>query len=292
MKNNLLLTLVFAMIISLPSVSVAENQSVLLAKIVNRHMFSNPYVIPPDILSKYCTHGCRISLSEPGGRNREKRISDGVTITKYNPTTGEILVNGKWRADGPGTSGYILARPNLCVLTNMNRILNLCEAWELDGGGDNTYCHGPYTDTDYGLTVSGINRIQPRTLGEPWRDAPITTCDLRITPHMPILPTKLDRDTPISLTGGYGAEYRFMISVPTTATYVVLTTEGDNGDADIYLKHDEPPTFYKYDYRGYRSGSNERIEVPVMSNAGVWYVLVRGYREFSNVKVTFSENTP
>jgi len=57
---------------------------------------------------------------------------------------------------------------------------------------------------------------------------------------------------------------------------------GGEGDADLYVRHGEPPEPHRYDYRPYVNGNVEevRVEDP---RPGPWFAMVRGYRDFEGV---------
>jgi hypothetical protein len=87
------------------------------------------------------------------------------------------------------------------------------------------------------------------------------------------------------LAGAKDSEQMFRIDPPPGATNLVVTISGGAGDADLYLRHLAVPTTRDWDYRPYRWGSEETIQVAA-PDSGSWYAMVRGYAEYSGVSLT------
>lgn len=93
-----------------------------------------------------------------------------------------------------------------------------------------------------------------------------------------------------NLSGGAGVELRYTFKVPAEALDLTFEIHGSTGDADLYVRFGDPPTTTAYDYRPYRSGSDELVNAAVRT--GTWYVMVRGYTDFSglSLKATYRKS--
>ena len=86
------------------------------------------------------------------------------------------------------------------------------------------------------------------------------------------------------LTGSVNTELRFTMTVPAGATDVVFKTSGGSGDADLYVKAGEPPTATRYGCRDFGSSNAGRCHFFVTAPT-TYYVMVRGYRAFTGVRL-------
>lgn len=83
-------------------------------------------------------------------------------------------------------------------------------------------------------------------------------------------------------------EFRlYSVLVDTNVIYLEIQLEGDNGDADLYVRHNEPPTNLDYDHRPFVTGSQEAVilEEPA---AGVWYVAVHAAKAVENLSLSIA----
>jgi uncharacterized membrane protein len=91
------------------------------------------------------------------------------------------------------------------------------------------------------------------------------------------------------LSGAAGSETSYQIVVPAGQDTLEISTSGGTGDVDLYVRKDALPTTSSYDYRPYKVGNNETVDVnkPV---AGTWYIMLRGYASYADVtlKATYS----
>lgn len=77
--------------------------------------------------------------------------------------------------------------------------------------------------------------------------------------------------------------YRCLPAVPAGKT-LTLKISGGTGDADLYTQFNARPTTTAYACRPYLSGNAETCTTTTTSsNAGDWYVMVRGYSAYSGV---------
>ncbi|GAC20182.1 collagenase [Paraglaciecola arctica] len=90
-----------------------------------------------------------------------------------------------------------------------------------------------------------------------------------------------------NVTAGQGEEKHFSMQVPANTSSLKFTTSGGTGDADLYVKFGSAPTSATYDCRPWKGGNNEQC---VISNVqqGTYYVMLRGYNNFTNVSLVGS----
>lgn len=88
-------------------------------------------------------------------------------------------------------------------------------------------------------------------------------------------------------------EINYYIDVPEGVSELNVTLAGDNGDVDLYVAFDREASRGDYDKRAIRSGSNESITVS-QPEGGRYYIMLRTYREYTDVTLTasYSEPTP
>jgi hypothetical protein len=91
------------------------------------------------------------------------------------------------------------------------------------------------------------------------------------------------------LSGASGSEALYRIDVPAGQDSLKISTTGGTGDVDLYVRWNAPPTTITYDYRPYKVGNEETVDVNNPA-AGSWYILLRGYSGYSGVtlKATYA----
>jgi hypothetical protein len=95
--------------------------------------------------------------------------------------------------------------------------------------------------------------------------------------------TPLTNGVPVTgLSGSAGAGQYFKIDVPAGQDSLQISTSGGTGDVDLYVKRGSLPTTTSYDYRPYKVGNNETVEVDNPAS-GTWYIMLRGYTNYSGV---------
>lgn len=82
----------------------------------------------------------------------------------------------------------------------------------------------------------------------------------------------------------------YKLSVPANASNLSIRISGGTGDADLYVKAASAPTTGSWDCRPYINGNSENCEfaTPV---AGDYFVMLRGYSNFSGVSLVASFDT-
>lgn len=86
------------------------------------------------------------------------------------------------------------------------------------------------------------------------------------------------------LAGSSGTELSYTVVVAAGATNLKIVTSGGTGDADLYVKFGSAPTTSSYNCRPYVSGNAETCTFAT-TQAGTYYVKVRGYSTFSGVSL-------
>lgn len=86
------------------------------------------------------------------------------------------------------------------------------------------------------------------------------------------------------LAGSAGTELSYTVVVAAGAKNLTIATSGGTGDADLYVKFGSAPTTSSYGCRPYQSGNAETCTFAT-TQAGTYYVKVRGYATFSGVSL-------
>lgn len=76
--------------------------------------------------------------------------------------------------------------------------------------------------------------------------------------------------------------YRLM--VPAGQTHLLFGMTGGTGDADMYVRFGVPPTGTHYDYRPFKAGNTESVQV-MYPAAGEWYLMVHARVAYSGLQV-------
>jgi hypothetical protein len=97
--------------------------------------------------------------------------------------------------------------------------------------------------------------------------------------------TSLTNGVPVTgISGTAGSEKFFKIEVPAGQDALTISTSEGTGDVDLYVRRGSQPTTSSYDYRPYKVGNNESVAVE-RPTAGTWYVMLKGYNAYANVKL-------
>lgn len=101
----------------------------------------------------------------------------------------------------------------------------------------------------------------------------------------PSLPVELVSGETQIVSGGDKDNLRFYIQVPQGSSSLSVTTAGNNGDADLYVKYGIDPTDSNYDCGSFGETSNETC---IISNpqAGEWRILVHAWAAIDNISLT------
>jgi uncharacterized membrane protein len=103
-------------------------------------------------------------------------------------------------------------------------------------------------------------------------------------------PTTLTNGVAVTgLSGAAASEQFYKIDIPAGQDTLEISTSGGTGDVDLYVRKGSLPTTTSYDYRPYKVGNNETVDVNNPA-AATWYIMLKGYSSYSGVtlKATYS----
>lgn len=86
-------------------------------------------------------------------------------------------------------------------------------------------------------------------------------------------------------SGAKGEDVHFTMDVPANVSELTFSTIGGSGDADMYVKFGAEPTTSDYDCRPYKGGNAENCNIDT-AQEGTYFVMLRGYNDFSDVNIT------
>ena len=95
----------------------------------------------------------------------------------------------------------------------------------------------------------------------------------------------LEKGVQKSTSGQQKEELQFIFEVPVDAMSVTVTIANGTGDADLYVRFGEQASVTDYDCRPYKGGNNEQCKF-TPAKTGSYYVMLRGYNDFSEVQLT------
>jgi hypothetical protein len=88
-----------------------------------------------------------------------------------------------------------------------------------------------------------------------------------------------------NLSGSAGTELFFQLDAPPSSTSISFAMFGGSGDADLYVKKGSHVSRTNYDCRPYATGNDETC---AGDGPGMYYVMIRGYTNFSGVTLRSS----
>lgn len=107
---------------------------------------------------------------------------------------------------------------------------------------------------------------------------PGESCDRPLVP-MPVY----NRQPMAGLAGRAGETLLFSLEIPAGTGPLSLATHGGIGDADLRVRHGEPPTLDTADFRSRRRGTNAETVRIMRPQPGTYYIQVVGARSFAGV---------
>lgn len=93
------------------------------------------------------------------------------------------------------------------------------------------------------------------------------------------------------ITGAFGDEQLYVITIAATQRLEYVCTSNGVGDCDLYVKFGSRPSVSNCTYSSRNAGNNELILVGEDSVPGCWYVLLHGKKTYSNLTLS-SEVSP
>ncbi|WP_283106883.1 M4 family metallopeptidase [Shewanella surugensis] len=100
-------------------------------------------------------------------------------------------------------------------------------------------------------------------------------------------PIVLDNNTPIDVSAATGNQTYYTFNVDTELNDINIALSGGTGDADLYVKYGEAPTFNRFDCRPYLAGNDEACSLP-SSAAGVYWVMVHAWSAYDDARLIAS----
>jgi hypothetical protein len=102
----------------------------------------------------------------------------------------------------------------------------------------------------------------------------------------------LEFGTPVTgLSGAQESVAFYVAMVPAGTTSLSIRTGGGSGDADLYVRYGEFPTFSTYDCSPYTPFNDEECVVQ-NPQPGLYYVMIHGYEEFWGLELLASAEGP
>lgn len=93
-----------------------------------------------------------------------------------------------------------------------------------------------------------------------------------------------DGQTVSGLVGETDSEAHFMITVPEGSEVLKIELSGGTGDADLYLRHDTPPTIFSYDHGSFYPGNDELIAING-PEAGDWHIMISAFEAYEGLSL-------
>jgi len=155
-----------------------------------------------------------------------------------------------------------------------------------------TYPNGFSGAADVSIPSGGVHQVQvtfaPMAAGVYSGDLTVKSDATSGDASLAITGEGVDSDAPIplqngvavsSLTGAIGSESYYVVDIPPDTDELTISLSGGSGDADLYVRYGSLPTLSEWDYRPFRLGNNESVEV-VAPTAGPWYIMLHGWRAY------------
>jgi subtilisin family serine protease len=93
------------------------------------------------------------------------------------------------------------------------------------------------------------------------------------------------------LSGGYGTETYFAVTVPAGTPMLTLAMSGGTGEADMFVRYGDAPTRSLYDCANNATGNAETCTV-LNPSPGTYYVMVYGWNAYADVTLSASAGGP
>jgi hypothetical protein len=92
-----------------------------------------------------------------------------------------------------------------------------------------------------------------------------------------------------SITQELGNILYYKISVPADASRLMVSTWGESGDVDLYVKYGSLPEKASFDYQSKGVGNSETVDVAA-PDGGDWYIMLYASKAISNVSLLAAYN--
>jgi hypothetical protein len=148
----------------------------------------------------------------------------------------------------------------------------------------------PYASMSSGipgmLLAGSVPYDQPLTVTARFTYAGVTRTDFvaavirKTTPAAFPLQNKIALE---NLSGAAGNAVQYKITVPPGKSNLVVSTAGDQGNCDIYMKFGSPASTLAYDHAALTDGNEE--SALINAQPGDWYILLYGHFSYSGVRL-------
>ena len=152
--------------------------------------------------------------------------------------------------------------------------------WDFGDGSTSTDSDPVHTYAGYGTYTVSLS------VTDDAGDTSVSTQDIQVRA---IPGGALENDVAFTdIAASKGEEFHWWLDVNLETGQAVDTLSfaisGGSGDADLYVRYGAKPTTSTYDYRPYKGGNNETVNVGQDDlQDGRWYVMVRAYSNYSGV---------
>jgi hypothetical protein len=210
-----------------------------------------------------------------------------VTITQNTTVTANFGIPGTLTVFGAGNgNGTVTSAPAgiNCTITTGTAATTGCSAPFASGAAVSLsatasagFTFGGFFGDCASFTQCNVTMSAPRSVIAAFNSATTTT---------------LQNGVPVAnLSGGQGSQRYFRITVPTGQTRLSVTMTGGTGDADLYVRFGQLPTFTTFDCV---SGGTTTVETCLVANpaAGDWFIEVHGFAPFNGVTLTATHQAP
>ncbi len=140
------------------------------------------------------------------------------------------------------------------------------------------------------LGAGTVNRVQNAGSGSPNRLLNMSflgSSDLEPPPAGPPADSVLRNGVPVKLTAERNENYDFTVEVPPGVSFMEISIEGRDGDADLYVRRNFAPSFFEYDCRPYLFGSTESCAF-YNPPAGDYHISLQAYLAYTDLTLTVS----
>ncbi|MCL2916194.1 PKD domain-containing protein [Shewanella corallii] len=230
----------------------------------------------------------RIYTSWDGGGTASTRLSTWLDAAG----TGEMAIDGM-NATDPGDNQLPVVNANGPYLAFVDTAVNFSSAgtedpdgtvvsleWDFGDGSDVSSEANP----SHVYTAKGNYEVSLKATDD---DDASRTVFTQANVFDPTQDELMNGVAKTGLSGETGEETYFYMQVPSGATNLQFVTQGDNGDADLYVSQGQLPTTSSFDCRSWSGSSNETCSFPT-PEAGTWYAMVRAYSGYSDLSLTGS----
>ncbi len=214
----------------------------------------------------YSNYGSNIDVAAPGGAQSFANDPEGILSThnagSSSPSSDSYHYSQGTSMAAPHVAGVAALIKQAKPTATPDEIESILKQTTKGFGATCTSCGTGIVDAAAAVALAGGGTTPPPTGGN------------ELTPGQAVT----------GLSGAEGSQTTYTMTVPSGASNVTFTTSGGSGDLDMYVKAGSAPTTSSYDCRPYENGNNETCSFDSPA-AGTYYVMLRGYRAYSNASL-------